>query len=388
MAHAGGDRRSYSAGKWGRNRVRIFRDPRTGMIQIEWRVDGRRVSRSLGHRNWKRAEEQADQFADGKLRLTPRKKAQTNATPRPLTLGALFHIYAEEVTPTKASLTQKLDMAAMRMFLEYFGKNRDPSALSQRDWDRFIRDRRSGTAGHSGKPVANQTIARDLTFLLAVLNWAAKWRDEAGRLLLETNPLKGLKTPTEKNPRRVVLKESEYQALLEVAPQVGWRFHVALVLAHETGHRIGAIRHLRWSDIDFEEGIIRWRAEHEKSGYEHSTPATADAIAALDEAGRHNPTTGDAPVLPHTRDPSKSISHPQATSWWNEARRLAGLKPKRGRGWHSLRRKFASDLMDQPLKVLCELGGWKTARTVLECYQQTNQARLREALAHRTRTLS
>ena len=237
------------------------------MIQIEWRVDGRRVSRSLGHRDWKRAEEQADQFADGRLRLTPRESARTNATPRPLTLGTLFGIYAEEVTPTKADLTQKCDIAATRMFLKYFGKNRDPSTLSQRDWDRFIRDRRSGTAGHRGKPVANLTIARDLTFLLAVLNWAAKWRDEDGKLLLETNPLRGLKTPTEKNPRRVVLKESEYQALLEVSPQVGWRFHVALVLAHETGHRIGAIRQLRWSDIDFDEGIIRWRAEHEKSGY-------------------------------------------------------------------------------------------------------------------------
>ena len=42
----------------------------------------------------------------------------------------------------------------------------------------------------------------------------------------------------------------------------------------------------------------------------------------------------------------------------------AGLEPKRGRGWHSLRRKFASDLMNQPLKVLCEPGGWKPAQTV------------------------
>jgi len=57
-------------------------------------------------------------------------------------------------------------------------------------------------------------------------------------------------------------------------------------------------------------------------------------------------------------------------AWWEKAERLAGLEPKRGRGWHSLRRKFASDLMDQPLKVLCELGGWKDAKTVLQCYQQ------------------
>ena len=52
--------------------------------------------------------------------------------------------------------------------------------------------------------------------------------------------------------------------------------------------------------------------------------------------------------------------------WWCRAEKLAGLEPQRGRGWHSLRRKFASDLMDQPLKVLCELGGWKTAKTVLQ----------------------
>ena len=53
--------------------------------------------------------------------------------------------------------------------------------------------------------------------------------------------------------------------------QVDWRFRVALIVAHETGHRIGAIRQLQWSDIDFIGGNIRWRAEHEKTGYEHVT---------------------------------------------------------------------------------------------------------------------
>ena len=55
-----------------------------------------------------------------------------------------------------------------------FGKNRDPTTLSKRDWDRFIRDRRSGRVGRSGKPVADRTVERDLKLLLAVLNWAAQ----------------------------------------------------------------------------------------------------------------------------------------------------------------------------------------------------------------------
>ena len=88
-------------------------------------------------------------------------------------------------------------------------------------------------------------------------NWAARSRDEEGRLLLESNPLRGLKAPSEKNPTRVMVTQAEYEALLRVADEVEWRFRVALVLAHETGHRIGAIRQLRWSGIDLDPGI--WR---------------------------------------------------------------------------------------------------------------------------------
>ena len=383
MARTKRGRRAYSAGEWGRNRVRVFPDPKTGILQIEWRENGRRLTRSLKHRDWSRAKRQADEFAAGYA--GPEFNGRKEAEPEPLTLGTLFDIYGEEVTPTKGERTQRRDRVASAMFLRFFGRNRRPETLSQRDWDRFIRERRAGRVGISGKPVGNRTIEWDLTFLLAVLNWAERSRDEEGRILLDRNPLKGLRKPKEKNPTRVVLSEEEYQALLRVSRQVGWRFHVALVLAHETGHRIGAIRKLRWSDIDFGDGVVRWRAEHEKTGYEHRTPVTAEAMAALEEARRMNTAAEDSPVLPAPRDPSRCLCHMSAHRMWNRAETLAGLEPKHRRGWHSLRRKFASDLMDQPLKVLCELGGWKNARTVLQCYQRPNEGQLRQALENRRR---
>ena len=383
MARTKRSQRSYAAGEWGRNRVRVFPDPKTGLFQIEWRANGRRLSRSLKHREWARAKKQADEFAAGFAE--PEMHGKAEAEPEPLTLETLFDIYGEEVTPTKCEQARRHDRAATRMFLGCFGRNRDPATLSKRDWDRFIRERRAGRVGASASPVSDRTIEYDLKFLIAVFNWAAKSRDEHGRLLLDSNPLKGLTTPKEKNPVRVVLSEEEYQALLEVSRPVDWRFRVALVVAHETGHRIGAIRQLRWSDIDMEGGVVRWRAEHEKSGYEHRTPVTAEALAVFQEARKRNPETGDTVVLPSPKYPSRCVGSALACVWWKRAENLAGLDPKPGRGWHSLRRKFASDLMNQPLKVLCELGGWKTAKTVLQCYQRADEAQLRTALESRRR---
>ena len=379
MARTKRSRRSYGAGEWGRNRVRVFPDPKTGNFQIEWRENGRRLTRSLGHRDWVRAKRQADEFAAGFAEVNGRKES----VPEPLTLERLFDIYGEEVTPTKGEHTRRHDRAAMAMFLGCFGRDRKPETLSQRDWDRFIRQRRAGRVGPSGRPVSDRTVERDLRFLRAVLNWAGRSRDEEGRLLLEANPLRGLKPPREKNPKRVLLTAAEYEALLEASKEMDWRFPVALVLAHETGHRIGAIRQLRWADIDFGTGVIRWRGEHEKTGYEHRTPATVEALAVLEEARRRNPGIGNAPVLPAPKNPTKCVDRGRVAKWWKRAEALAGLEPKRGRGWHSLRRKFASDLLDQPLKVLCELGGWKTAQTVLQCYQRADEDKLRKALAQR-----
>ena len=385
MARTKRVRRSYSAGEWGRNRVRVFPDPKTGLIQIEWRENGRRLSRSLRHRDWARAKKQADEFAAGFI--GPEFHNEAKAEPEPLTLKTLFDIYGDEVTPAKSERSRTYDRVAMKMFLGFFGKHRKPATLSQFDWDRFIRARRAGRVGPSGRPVSDRTIEYDLRFLLAVLNWAAKSRDEEGRILLESNPLRGLKVPKEKNPTRVVLTQAEYEALLQASLAMDWRFRVALVIAHETGHRIGAVRQLRWSDIDMERRTIWWRGEHEKTGCEHRTPVTEEALAIMEEARRRNPGIGDIPLLPAPKNPSTCIGRSLARDWWDKAELLAGLEPKRRRSWHSLRRKFASDLMNQPLKVLCELGGWKTAETSPPVLP-ARRDRLRKALEDRRRAIS
>ena len=53
MARTKRSRCSYGAGEWGRNRVRVFPDPKAGVMQIEWRENARRLTRSLKHRDWR-----------------------------------------------------------------------------------------------------------------------------------------------------------------------------------------------------------------------------------------------------------------------------------------------------------------------------------------------
>lgn len=373
---------SYSTGERGRNRVRVFEHD-SGMLMLEFRDEGKRTRISLGHRDRDRAKREADEAAAGlaKTELRP-----TEAEPREVTLQELFDIYGREVSPTKGERSQRYDRVASTMFVRYLGADRAVTTLSLREWDRFIKDRRAGRIGPGEAPwqrVGDRTIERDLRFLMAVFNWATMAGDGRAGVLLDRNPFKGYKAPKEKNPRRVSISNDEYRAMLSVSQRIDWRFHVALRLAHETGHRIGAIRQLRWADIDLENGMIRWRAETEKTGYEHATPMTREARDALESARSRNPGIGEAPVLPAPQDASQPVSKDLARDWWSRAERLAGLDPKRGRGWHSLRRKFASDFKQVPLKTLCQLGGWKTHATVLMCYQQVDEGELREALGSR-----
>ena len=376
---------SYCTGERGRNRVRAYEERSGSVLLVEFYERGadgiaRRKRSSLGHRDRQRAKMQADEVAAA----FGRGQSPVGAE---ITLETLFDNYLREVTPRKSPGKQKHDRASAEMFKRFCGAARKARTLNRRDWDRFIWERRGGTIAprraKSGRPVRDRQVEYDLRFLMSVLNWATRAGTHSGDPLLERNPLRGLPFPREENPARPVLKQAQYQALLEVAAPVNWRFALALVLTHETGHRIGAVRLLRWSDVDLDKGMVQWRAEHDKIGFAHSTPLTEAAMSALRSARRASGAIGDAWVFPSPRDAAQPCSRHLMRDWWERAIALAELKPSRRLGWHSLRRKFATELKAAPLKDLSYLGGWKDPKTILICYQQADEGTMREALATR-----
>ena len=377
MTRTNGKRWSYLTGEKGRNRVRAYEHPYNGLLYLEVREEGRKVRVALRHRDRDDAKAKADKLA-ARLREAPDAPA-----PDP-TLGSLITEYLREVTPTKGESKQAHDRRAGRMLTALFG-TRQAATLNRRDWDAFIAWRRHGGdtrySKARGHPIGPRIITYDLKFLHSVLNWAATVRTPTGHFLLDRNPLKGAPWPRVTTVRRPACTAAQYHALCNIAPAVHPLADLALLLVHETGHRIASVRQLRWEDVDDAAALMHWRGDTDKCGYDHYTPITSvvlEALRARSAVGPRSPW-----VFPCHTNPDVPISRYTAMAWWKELEKRAGLPPEPGRGWHSLRRAFATALKHLPLKDLQALGGWKAPSTLLECYILADPQTQREALARR-----
>jgi integrase len=383
---------SYSTGDWGQNRVRVYENAkRDGVIYMKYRDGDTLRELSLGHKDREEAKEQAKDLAE--LLRTAAERGNDG----PVTLASLFDIYLVEVTPRKGANKQKHEQATVEMFKRFFGEDRVASTLNVRDWDMFIYQRKEGLIGPAGqqskffaktrvRKSTGRQIVYDLTFLNGVLNWATVAGTGAGGSFLQRNPLKGMKYPKVKAPTRYVLPLEEYEKLLEVADKFDWRLRLALILAHETGHRIGSIRQLHWSDFDFEEGTIHWRGEYNKQGYDYYTVLTKKAAHALRTVQVKRGVIGDGWVFPSLKKEDEVCRRDYLDSLLRKAVKAANLPKVRGRGWHSFRRALATDMLNNGLGLrhLMEMGGWKDPMTIVKCYQKSNLEHQREVLEDRS----
>lgn len=384
---------SYKTGEHGVNRVRVAEDPRRhGKLFVEFRESGgKKVRQYLTHTDKERAKHDAEELAAA-FRETPSSRHA------PSSLADILQLYLTEELPQRRHTAAGLQhgRAAAQLFVRAWGADRKPSTIALRDWNRYIVERRSGRLRPPGKarrngrtapqrPIRDTQIGHDLKFIVSVFKWATMAGDGSGGSLLERNPCTGFPIPAEKSPNRPRVREDRHQAMLAVAHHVDPQFTLALTLCHETGHRIASVRKLWWSDILWSDQAIRWRGEGDKQKNAHLTPLTAAALAALEIARRDLRTLGDVPIFLDSAG-EKARSKSTFDKWLLQCERLANLEHVEGLGWHGYRRKFATELKDEPLSDLAELGGWKSTATLLKCYIEADDATMRRALGRR-RTL-
>ena len=208
---------------------------------------------------------------------------------------------------------------------------------------------------------------------------------------MSENPLRGVKLPHEENPKRPVATYDRFvevraamQELATTAPQARgrqrWvRMELALVLAEATGTRIGAIRGLRWSDVEADPPRIRWRPEFDKRGRERVVPIPAALAGELHQFRVQLGVVGDDWLFPPAE---------QDAPWPRElfdqllrhAEGVAGVTKLKGGLWHPYRRKWATERKKMSLVDVKAAGGWRDTQTLLTSYQQADEDTMLEVM--------
>ena len=375
--------RALSPEKSGLNRVRLFAHPRDGKLYLEYRDEvGGKKRVSLGHDDFTRGKVKANELAAALLKHEGPRDAE-------VTLKALFDNYEGEVEAgriIKSPGKRLHDKRARSLFEACWGSSTRVRDLDVTHWNAFISQRRSGVLRPEGtkvqRPVRNRMIEYDLRFLLAVLHWAEAVI-RRGKPLLDRNPFRGFEVPREVKPKRPLVAADECAKIDSAARSLGPGVLLFYQLAHETGHRGNAIRQLRWNDVDFERGVVLFRGETDKSENEHELPLSGETTEQLRLVRRNAAHVGDGWVFPDPQTAMQPMSRYLVIEWWKKLEKASGLRRVKGRGWHSLRRKFANDLdkAGVSLPVAAKLGGWSGTKTLTTVYIQPDESTLRTALA-------
>jgi integrase len=179
--------------------------------------------------------------------------------------------------------------------------------------------------------LSHSRVNRVMAVLRRLFNLAIEWRVLEGR-----NPAQSPRMLPE-NIRDAHLGEAELRALLTVlaraADQTAAR---AITLLALTGARKAEILHARWSNVDFDLGVLTVRADESKSRRTHRIRLSDAALAVL--RLQHASTGGGAFVFPSARAPGKPLDGVRAA--WSHCKAAAGIAPDFR--LHDLRHTFAT----------------------------------------------
>lgn len=204
----------------------------------------------------------------------PKKRPQ-------MALKEVFGRYWSEVSQHTAGADD--DLTALDRMATHLGPN---MLISDLDDDRvalLVAKLRGRKAPGKLRLVANSTVNRDINRLRGAWKRAARvWKVDVG-----DEPLWGKHILEEADSRVRDLTPDEQERLLSNLRE---DYHPLVRFALMSGCRFGNLRSLKWSDVDYQAGVITLRLKSRKPGGRvHILPLTGQMVALLaNERGKHS----------------------------------------------------------------------------------------------------
>ena len=190
-----------------------------------------------------------------------------------LTLSALRDRWLKQAESKKSFAT---DRQRFETIVNHFGPSTLLTALRQEDIAGFKASMARQTT-RNGTLYKPSTINRHIALLKAALNFAVLNQH------LQRSPMLGIKMLHENNHRDRICDDEELTLLTQNA-EPGLR--LAIIIAHNTGMRMGEISALTWSDIDMKGETIRIRGATTKTGEGREIPLDDVLKAELEKVPR------------------------------------------------------------------------------------------------------
>lgn len=169
-----------------------------------------------------------------------------------LTIDEAWAVYKAKHVEKKVAGVYNAELA-WRQMEPFFGA-KPVSFVTQDSVDEYVEKR---TAGKLGRKVKPQTVAKELSYLMAALKFCA----DPKRKVIDPSLVQKVDLPEPGDPRDRWLTKPEIQKLLDAAARLrrGSRLSRAerfIWLALETAGRAEALLDLTWDRVDFETNVI------------------------------------------------------------------------------------------------------------------------------------
>lgn len=128
----------------------------------------------------------------------------------------------------------------------------DINKIRPLDIKRFVddlREHRKRYDGRTGK-VSDATARYCFCVLSSMLQDAVEWQ------VISSNPCRRVKAPICKKEQQPILEEKDFAAMLAALENEPLKYRTIILVAFDSGLRLGEIMALKWSDVDLETGKI------------------------------------------------------------------------------------------------------------------------------------